>query len=105
MYKRLHKFCTVAGIPKFCPHSLRGLHSSLALASGATTHQVAASLGHASFSTTARHYADPAVIDNARAQRMVATLKSSSSVEQLVDSLSPAQREELMQLLTQKVAR
>ena len=105
MYKRLHKFCTVAGIPKFCPHSLRGLHSSLALASGATTHQVAASLGHASFSTTARHYADPAVIDNARAQRMVATLKSSSSVEQLVDSLSPAQREELMQLLAQKVAR
>jgi hypothetical protein len=36
---------------------------------------------------------------------MVATLKSSSSVEQLVDSLSPAQREELMQLLAQKAAR
>lgn len=105
MYKRLHKFCAVARLPKFCPHSLRGLHSSLALASGATTHQVAASLGHASFSTTARHYADPAVIDNARAHRMVATLKGSDTVEQLVDALSPTQREELMQLLMKKVAR
>lgn len=102
MYKRLHKFCAVAGLPKFCPHSLRGLHSSLALASGATTHQVAASLGHANFSTTARHYADPAVIDNARAQRMVATLKSGGSVDQLLDSLSPEQREALIHSLTRK---
>ncbi len=65
MYKRLRLrlHCDAIGIPPVCPHALRGLHSSLALAAGATTHSVAQALGHASFSTTAKHYATPDSID------------------------------------------
>ncbi len=100
MYKRLHKFCDQAGIKRVCPHSLRGLHSSLALAAGATTHHVAASLGHASFSTTARHYADPSVLDNTRAKRVIAALKGeSTSLERELGSLSAEERERLLAIL------
>src|SRR5262249_46615783 len=56
LYKRLQTFCELSGIPRLCPHGLRGLHSSLALQGGATTHAVAASLGHSSFRVTERHY-------------------------------------------------
>lgn len=106
MYKRLHRFCEMAGIKKYCPHSLRGLHSSLALEGGATTHQVAASLGHASFSTTARHYADPSVLENARSRRVVAVLKKGDegTLERALDSMSPAERDELLRLLQKKTA-
>lgn len=101
MYKRLHAFCEEAGIRKFCPHSLRGLHSSLALKNGATSHDVAASLGHASFTTTARHYADPAVIENARLRRLVTVMKGQSpdSLETELRSLPADDRERLLSIL------
>ncbi len=86
MYKRLHAFCQEAGIRKFCPHSLRGLHSSLALKNGATSYDVAASLGHASFATTARHYADPSAIDNARVRRVVGAIKGGGNAPGSLES-------------------
>lgn len=90
-YKRLKKICGQLGIPSICPHSLRGLHSSLALEAGATTHHVAKALGHASFGTTARHYAKPESIEVGRAHRFVAALHGDAqpSVE-AEDSLSRA---------------
>ena len=101
MYKRLRKRCAEAGLPPFCPHSLRGLHSSLALAGGATSHAVAASLGHASFATTAKHYADPAAIDNAKVRRVVGVLRrdAGDALAAEVARLTPEERARLLALL------
>jgi integrase len=99
MNKRLKAFCKEAGLPLYCPHALRGLHSSLALESGATTHQVAAALGHASFSTTARHYADPAVVENARSRRVATALHGAVDPVQELAALSQDDRLRLFALL------
>ena len=76
MYKRLENFCIRLQIPHICPHALRGLHSSLALAAGATSQHVAAALGHASFSTTSRHYATRESIEVGRARNFVSAMTS-----------------------------
>lgn len=90
-YKRLKKICAQLEIPSICPHSLRGLHSSLALEAGATTHHVAKALGHASFGTTARHYAKPESIEVGRAHRFVAALHGKEpETAEAEDSLSRA---------------
>lgn len=44
LWKWLALFCRRAGVPKVCPHSLRGLHSSLAVKAGATSAYVARAL-------------------------------------------------------------
>ncbi|HEX3679243.1 MAG TPA: hypothetical protein VHU90_05950 [Galbitalea sp.] len=51
------------------PHSLRGLHATLASGFGATSHAVAAALGHTSFAVTARHYVDRDTLERARSRR------------------------------------
>lgn len=71
LHTHLHKLCEEAGVPKVCPHSLRGLSATLALEAGATGGQVAAALGHRSFAMTAKHYADPNTVAN-RTLRKVA---------------------------------
>lgn len=103
MRKRLHRFCKLAGLRPYCPHALRGLHSTLALASGATTHHVAASLGHASFSTTARHYADASTLDNARNRRLASVLsQDGDGLARAVQALSEEERGRLLVLLRGK---
>ena len=67
---RVHRYCELAGVPRVCPHSLRGLHSTLALEAGATSGAVAAALGHGSFAVTARHYADPDTLRNTTVRRV-----------------------------------
>jgi integrase len=75
---RLRKLCVRLGLPRVCPHSLRGLNATLALEAGATAHHVAAALGHASFTTTARHYADPSSVANAGLRRVAELLARAS---------------------------
>lgn len=70
LWHRVHRYCELAGVPRVCPHSLRGLHSTLALEAGATSGAVAAALGHGSFAVTARHYADPDTLRNTTARRV-----------------------------------
>lgn len=67
----VHRICAAARVPRVCTHSLRGLYATLAVQSGAVSHMVAASLGHASFQITARHYAQPSAIDNATTARVL----------------------------------
>lgn len=74
LWQRVRRYCDLAGVPRVCPHSLRGLHSTLALEAGATAGAVAAALGHSSFAVTARHYADPDTLHNATARRVTAAL-------------------------------
>jgi integrase len=78
---RLHQLCAEADVPQICPHSLRGLNATLALEAGATAHHVAAALGHASFATTARHYADASTVTNASLRRVADLLTSDNNPE------------------------
>ena len=57
--RRLEKLCDGAGVPRVCPHALRGTHSTLARAGGASGQVVAAQLGHGSERITEQHYLAP----------------------------------------------
>jgi hypothetical protein len=46
--EQVWRLCKLAGIPRVTPQGLRGTHSTLATEAGATSHLVAAQLGHAS---------------------------------------------------------
>ena len=91
---RLHTACAQLGLPRVCPHSLRGLHSTLALEAGSTPHAVASSLGHGSFEVTARHYADPNTLRNARVRRVASSLLKPALTDliETLRALSPQDR-------------
>jgi len=74
LWAKVHALCAAAGVPVVCSHSLRGLHSTLAIEAGATAGLVAAALGHGSFAVTARHYADPDALLGAQARRVSSAL-------------------------------
>jgi integrase len=59
----LHRLCKLAGVSEVCTHSLRGLHSTLAVEHGATAHTVVKALGHTSFNTTRKHYVQPGTVE------------------------------------------
>lgn len=71
--KWVQRICKEVGVPKVCAHSMRGLHSTLALQAGTSGHVVAASLGHESPATTLQSYADPAAMSRVK-QRAALTL-------------------------------
>jgi integrase len=66
--------CEKAAVPLVCAHSMRGLHSTLAMDAGVTGHVVAASLGHESVSTTVQSYAQPQAVEGARQRRALRVL-------------------------------
>jgi integrase len=76
------QLCRLAKVPVVGPHSMRGLHATLATASGVTAEHVAASLGHESFEVTARHYADGDVLAAVQARAAGELLASSPPVPQ-----------------------
>ncbi len=64
LWKQVKKYCRLAQLPRVCPHSLRGLHSTLAVSAGCTSGAVASALGHGSFAITAKHYVDRDTLRN-----------------------------------------
>ena len=92
---RLHQLCAEADVPQICPHSLRGLNATLAMEAGATAHHVAAALGHASFATTARHYADASTVANASLRRVADLLGNESQAAPDLLQLARILRESL----------
>ena len=114
----LRRYCKRAGVSQVCPHSLRGLHATLAISAGATSHAVASALGHGSFAITARHYADPGAVSGAKTRTVVDALvtapptpsapeaerppRSLSDLDALVGKLSDEQIAHLRQLLDRK---
>ncbi len=84
------RICRTAGVPRVCPHSLRGLWATLGVQSGAVSHAVAASLGHGSFEMTAKHYAQPEAISGACTTRMLEMLDLDHGPDALL-TLSPEQ--------------
>ena len=74
LWGHVQKLCNEAGVPRVSTHSLRGLHSTLALEAGATSSAVAAALGHGSFQITAKHYAAPGTVERVRSKAVEQTL-------------------------------
>lgn len=105
LWKRLQTYCRRLGLPPLCPHSLRGLNATLAIEGGATTDAVAASLGHANFAITAKHYADPSAVLNAALGKIPAALQHGQPGQEedrlatLVSGLSPDDLKRLKSLL------
>ena len=106
--RKVHEICKLAGVPIVCPHSLRGLHATLAVRQGISSVAVAAALGHGSFAITARHYADPSAIVDARVRNVLAALRDPHAstplpvpelAHSLRSALPPAALEELVTLL------
>lgn len=87
LYKALAKFCERAGVPQVCPHSLRGLHSSLAVQVGITSAAVAQALGHASDAVTRRHYIAESALDSARSQSIATALLGDRDLDSLRSTL------------------
>lgn len=70
LWHRVRKLCALAGVPVVCPHSLRGLHATLAMTRGSSSRFVADALGHGSDAITKRHYIDPTQAHNASVKRV-----------------------------------
>jgi integrase len=70
----VQEICTKAGVPVVCAHSMRGLHSTLAMDAGVTGHVVAASLGHERVSTTMQSYAKAEAVAGAQQRRTLTVL-------------------------------
>lgn len=79
LWRNVKRLCLRAGLVRVCPHSLRGLHSSLAIAAGSTPGVVASALGHGSFAITAKHYVDPDTLRNSTVQRVGEALGASAA--------------------------
>ena len=75
---QLARLCRLAGVPVVCPHSLRGMHATLALEGGATGDAVAKALGHGSFEMTKTHYASASSVSNSESSRVAAILARES---------------------------
>ena len=102
LHKRVGRICKLAGVPRVCTHSLRGLHATLAIAGGASTDYVASALGHTSFSMTERHYVDPDALLSKRTERVHAALTGTRTANPALDllkTLDPDTRRELARLL------
>jgi integrase len=76
---QLARLCRLAGVPVVCPHSLRGMHATLALEGGATGDAVAKALGHGSFEMTKTHYASASSVSNSESSRVAAALARASN--------------------------
>lgn len=68
------RICRLAGVPEVGAHAMRGAHASLAMQAGASSHLVAASLGHASPAVTLKHYAEPGAVADGRNKRALQVL-------------------------------
>jgi len=75
----VERICHRAGVMKVNAQSMRGLHATLAVARGVTSHAVAAALGHESFATTARSYAKVEAVTAAAQSRAISVLTGGNS--------------------------
>jgi len=76
-------------VPLVCAHALRGTHSSLAEAAGATSHLVAEALGHTSSKVTHAHYTSAEAVAGAKQQRVLQVLDGGLNRCRIVAEVSP----------------
>lgn len=82
----VQEICTKAGVPLVGAHSMRGLHSTLAMDAGVTGHVVAASLGHERVGTTIQSYAKAEAVAGAQQRRTLTVLAGGASGPKPPDS-------------------
>ncbi|HEX5058598.1 MAG TPA: site-specific integrase [Kofleriaceae bacterium] len=80
----LHAYCDEASIPSVCSHSLRGLHATLAMEAGQTSHAVASALGHSTPAVTHAHYIEAGAKRRASTRRVTGKLGDSAASMRLV---------------------
>lgn len=102
VWAMVHRLCERAGVLRVSTHSLRGLHATLGVQSGAVSHAVAAALGHGSFAMTERHYAQPGSVANAATARVASKLEAPRPAT--TSTLPPSITEQLAQLDPTKLA-
>ena len=104
-WNKVQQLCDAAAVPRVCPHSLRGLHATLAIEEGASGEAVARALGHTSFDMTAKHYAQADSVENARVDRASQRLAPPPAqppgdrIPQLLAQLTQEERQALRELL------
>ncbi len=111
LWATTQRICKAAGVPRVCPHSFRGLWATLSVESGAASSAVATALGHGTFAVTARHYAQPEALSNARSARVVDMLRLDGNTNpmvqlspaQIVERLSPAALAELAEIINKTI--
>jgi integrase len=90
LHRRFARLCKDAGVPVVVPHSMRGLHSTIAVERGATGRVVATAIGHTSFERiTVPHYLAPGTVERARAKRVQNVLGPAASGEVPAKTTSP----------------
>lgn len=77
--RAVRQICHAAKVPIVSAHSMRGLHSTLAMEAGVTGAIVAASLGHESVSTTMQSYAKPEAVAAAQQAKVLSILEGAGS--------------------------
>jgi integrase len=70
----VQRICKAAKVPQVTAHGMRGLHGTLAVESGATTHIVAQALGHESETTSRESYISREAITGADQRRVLRVL-------------------------------
>jgi integrase len=70
----VQRICKVAKVPQVTAHGMRGLHGTLAVERGATTHVVAQALGHESETTSRESYISREAITGADQRRVLGVL-------------------------------
>ena len=93
VYYHVKRMCSKAGVPAITPHSLRGLHATLATEHGATGRVVASALGHTSFEgVTKRHYVAPGTTDRVAQRRVEHVLGGDRDAPDERSSEAPGER-------------
>lgn len=72
--KSVKRICEDAGVPAVSAHSMRGLHSTLAMEAGITGQVVAAALGQESATTTIQSYASSEAVAAGQQRRALRVL-------------------------------
>lgn len=86
VYKWTRRICRQAEVPEVCPHSMRGLHASLAREAGSTGEQVAAMLGHSNVAMHEQAYADRSAMQRGQQRRALSVITGGIGNESLARS-------------------
>lgn len=69
LWQAQERFCRLAKVPHFCPHSLKGVSGTIIAKRGAAGNLVMEHMSHENEKTTRRHYVDSGVIEAAQAEQ------------------------------------
>jgi integrase len=78
--ENIQRICRLAGVPLTTAHGMRGLHSTLAIEDGTSSHAVERQMGHEDFDkTTAQHYVAPGTVQKQQARRLWKVIEGGAS--------------------------